>query len=240
MEQLKSLLSELKILNYIGHHVSIVNLLGACTVNLSKGELYVIVEYCHHGSLQTFLQKNRDKFVEEPNATMKSNGKVDCGRKIAMDIFDLIEIKNKINDSSPSGQPEVINPLSKPFNAILDSNHKQKGKTALLSQTVECQTVTIFFCLEAEQFKTRLANLLSNKNGSKNQPDRMEGNGEASNAIPLEIVNNSLLNNESSAPPYMNISTVDEAFCLKDLVYFAYQCSKGMEYLSSRKVSSTK
>ena len=62
MEQLKSLLSELKTLNYIGRHVNIVNLLGACTANLIQGQLFVIVEYCQYGNLQGFLLKNRHKF----------------------------------------------------------------------------------------------------------------------------------------------------------------------------------
>ncbi|OTF83587.1 protein tyrosine kinase-like protein, partial [Euroglyphus maynei] len=58
MEQLKALTSELKVLNFIGHHLNIVNLLGACTSRLIKGELYVLMEYCHYGNLQHFLQAN--------------------------------------------------------------------------------------------------------------------------------------------------------------------------------------
>lgn len=34
---LEALVSELKILTYIGSHLNIVNLLGACTKNISKG-----------------------------------------------------------------------------------------------------------------------------------------------------------------------------------------------------------
>lgn len=64
MEQLKALSIELKIMNYIGHHINIVNLLGACTSRLIKGELYVLMEYCCHGNLQHFLQTNRDIFID--------------------------------------------------------------------------------------------------------------------------------------------------------------------------------
>jgi len=38
IEQVKALISELKILIHIGQHLNIVNLLGACTKDISKGE----------------------------------------------------------------------------------------------------------------------------------------------------------------------------------------------------------
>ena len=37
------------------------NLLGACT---TSGSLYVIIEYCPHGNLKTFLQGKRDCFQD--------------------------------------------------------------------------------------------------------------------------------------------------------------------------------
>lgn len=36
--QVKALASELKIMIYLGHHVNVVNLLGACTRNIEKRE----------------------------------------------------------------------------------------------------------------------------------------------------------------------------------------------------------
>ncbi|XP_074649974.1 vascular endothelial growth factor receptor 1-like isoform X2 [Tubulanus polymorphus] len=62
--QMKSLVSELKILAHIGHHLNIVNLLGACTKDINKGELMVIVEFCLHGNLRNYLIKNRANFRE--------------------------------------------------------------------------------------------------------------------------------------------------------------------------------
>uniref|UniRef100_A0A4W6DRC4 receptor protein-tyrosine kinase n=1 Tax=Lates calcarifer TaxID=8187 RepID=A0A4W6DRC4_LATCA len=57
----KALMTELKILNYIGHHLNVVNLLGACTK--PGGPLMVIVEYCRYGNLSTFLKSKREVFV---------------------------------------------------------------------------------------------------------------------------------------------------------------------------------
>lgn len=77
MEQLKSLLSELKVLNYIGSHVNIVNLLGACTANLVKGELYVLMEYCCHGNLQQYLTRNRHRFARKSNVSTTAETSVE-------------------------------------------------------------------------------------------------------------------------------------------------------------------
>ncbi|CAN9506270.1 unnamed protein product [Ophioblennius macclurei] len=57
----KALMTELKILNYIGNHLNVVNLLGACTK--PGGPLMVIVEYCRYGNLSTFLKNKREVFA---------------------------------------------------------------------------------------------------------------------------------------------------------------------------------
>ncbi|KAG9473241.1 hypothetical protein GDO78_020410 [Eleutherodactylus coqui] len=57
----RALMSELKILSHIGHHLNVVNLLGACTK--SGGPLMVIVEYCRFGNLSAYLRSKRSDFV---------------------------------------------------------------------------------------------------------------------------------------------------------------------------------
>uniref|UniRef100_F6W9X1 receptor protein-tyrosine kinase n=1 Tax=Xenopus tropicalis TaxID=8364 RepID=F6W9X1_XENTR len=56
-----ALMSELKILSHIGHHLNVVNLLGACTK--PGGPLMVIVEYCKNGNLSAYLRSKRSEFV---------------------------------------------------------------------------------------------------------------------------------------------------------------------------------
>ena len=58
-------MAELKILIHLGRHLNIVNLLGAVTKNIVKGELLVIVEFCEFGNLRHFLMANRETFVNE-------------------------------------------------------------------------------------------------------------------------------------------------------------------------------
>ncbi|XP_065110676.1 KIT proto-oncogene, receptor tyrosine kinase b [Paramisgurnus dabryanus] len=55
----EALMSELKVLSYLGSHMNIVNLLGACTVG---GPTLVITEYCCYGDLLNFLRRKRDAF----------------------------------------------------------------------------------------------------------------------------------------------------------------------------------
>lgn len=57
----KALMSELKILIHIGHHLNVVNLLGACTK--SGGPLMMIVEYCKYGNLSNYLRSKRGDFI---------------------------------------------------------------------------------------------------------------------------------------------------------------------------------
>uniref|UniRef100_A0A8C4GSN7 receptor protein-tyrosine kinase n=1 Tax=Dicentrarchus labrax TaxID=13489 RepID=A0A8C4GSN7_DICLA len=65
----RALMSELKILIHIGHHLNVVNLLGACTK--AGGPLMVIVEYCKHGNLSSYLKSKRGEY--SPYKTTQNN-----------------------------------------------------------------------------------------------------------------------------------------------------------------------
>ncbi|XP_039218819.1 mast/stem cell growth factor receptor Kit [Crotalus tigris] len=63
----EALMSELKVLSYLGNHINIVNLLGACTVG---GPTLVITEYCCYGDLLNFLRRKRESFIfQRPEET---------------------------------------------------------------------------------------------------------------------------------------------------------------------------
>ena len=92
---LEALFNELKILIYVGSHMNVISLLGACTKLMSKGiyslsknisdrstystyiifstgicdliigELLVLVEYCRFGNLQSYLVNHRSYFVNQ-------------------------------------------------------------------------------------------------------------------------------------------------------------------------------
>lgn len=54
---IKSLMSEIKILSYVGEHTNILCILGAYTKKIERGIVYVALEYCPFGSLESFLRK---------------------------------------------------------------------------------------------------------------------------------------------------------------------------------------
>lgn len=64
-EDIKALISELKIMIHMGKHVNVVNLLGAVTRDIRQRSLFVIIEYCDLGNLYNFLKKNRNHFVNQ-------------------------------------------------------------------------------------------------------------------------------------------------------------------------------
>ncbi|XP_026765009.2 LOW QUALITY PROTEIN: vascular endothelial growth factor receptor 1 [Galleria mellonella] len=77
---IKALASELKIMVHLGKHINIVNLLGACTKNVGKRELIVIVEYCKFGNIHNYMQKHRDVFIDQLTDNPEKNlGKVNRG-----------------------------------------------------------------------------------------------------------------------------------------------------------------
>lgn len=59
---LHSLLTELKILTRVGQHDHIVNLIGACTGELTQRKLYIVVEFCAHGSIDNYILARKGFF----------------------------------------------------------------------------------------------------------------------------------------------------------------------------------
>ncbi|EFX73293.1 hypothetical protein DAPPUDRAFT_325477 [Daphnia pulex] len=86
-----ALISELKILNYLGSHLNVVNLLGACTKDIIKGELLVIIDYCRYGNLRCYLIKHRLKFVN----LLDNWGNMTCGNEL-QDIYKSASYRNQI------------------------------------------------------------------------------------------------------------------------------------------------
>ncbi|XP_042225356.1 vascular endothelial growth factor receptor 1-like isoform X2 [Homarus americanus] len=63
--QVRALALELKIMIHLGKHLNIVNLMGANTANVGKGELWILVEYCRFGNLLLFMHRHRKQFINQ-------------------------------------------------------------------------------------------------------------------------------------------------------------------------------
>ncbi|CAM5108796.1 unnamed protein product [Eretmochelys imbricata] len=98
----RALMSELKILIHIGHHLNVVNLLGACTK--PGGPLMVIVEYCKFGNLSTYLRSKRNEFVpyKTKNARFRQ-GKENYAGEISADLKRRLDSITSSQSSTSSG-----------------------------------------------------------------------------------------------------------------------------------------
>jgi hypothetical protein len=99
-----ALVRELKILIYLGEHLNVVNLLGACTktnvigenqTKLKKAQNYsfcsflieekflVIIDFCQFGNLKSHLTDHRDQFINQLNElnNMQPVNEVDISTK---------------------------------------------------------------------------------------------------------------------------------------------------------------
>uniref|UniRef100_A0A8C4DMW3 receptor protein-tyrosine kinase n=1 Tax=Dicentrarchus labrax TaxID=13489 RepID=A0A8C4DMW3_DICLA len=120
----KALMTELKILNHIGHHLNVVNLLGACTK--PGGPLMVIVEYCCYGNLSTFLKSKREVFVLDitKNCVLKGLGHE---KKIVMDKTRkrIKWVRQELNEHFPvfvHHKTAVLHPCALPLDPKSASN----------------------------------------------------------------------------------------------------------------------
>jgi serine/threonine protein kinase len=52
----------MKIMTNLDIHLNLVNLLGSCTAELASRKLWLLLEFCPHGDLKSFLISNRQQF----------------------------------------------------------------------------------------------------------------------------------------------------------------------------------
>ncbi|CAL1297129.1 unnamed protein product [Larinioides sclopetarius] len=193
-EQRKALIAELKILIHIGRHVNIVNLLGAVTKNLSKGELYVIVEYCCFGNLRHFLLKHKTSYIDQLD---RRTGQLD---------------------------PQISTLPGSPFSA--NTNETMMSYSNILGMAMDNPTYRQQSLNYADLAHDQVTNdsgtgmsVLTNPFGSS---DRYLRNSVPAPRERLDTWN-------EVAPSSLFITTCD-------LLCFAFQCARGMEYLASRKL----
>jgi FMS-like tyrosine kinase 1 len=177
INQRKALMAELKILIHLGRHLNIVNLLGAVTKNLIKGELLVIVEYCKFGNLRHYLLAYRDSFV---NQLHPQKGLIDPNIKTIQDMKQL-------PNNNSSNTPVYENVFA--ANGINNPNYTTTQITynSTSAHNTGCDSVS----------------------------------GTGSGGYRGESIRK---------------TAKDKVVTTCDLLCFAFQCARGMQYLSHRKV----
>ncbi|KAK8780670.1 hypothetical protein V5799_017989 [Amblyomma americanum] len=183
MPQRKALMAELKILIHLGRHLNIVNILGAVTKNVAKGELMVIVEYCKFGNLRHYLLRHRERFINQLNP---ETGRVDP---------DICYSPKSPTSASPGFRQQRHASTLKYADLAMSANPSSHGN----------------------EFSSPVSESGSTTHGF--QP-------ESGNHAPLM----------SGSSPRDHGDPRDAALTTCNLLCFAFQCARGMEYLASKKL----
>ncbi|KAF5277866.1 hypothetical protein FQA39_LY06018 [Lamprigera yunnana] len=198
---IKALASELKIMVHLGKHLNVVNLLGACTKNVAKRELLVIVEYCRFGNLHNYLLRHRNSFINQIDV---KSGKIDYNFE-----SDILERSFSVSSDKSTCQSPNVKYAALKFSHS-DSNTLPRdmvdyrsalnytGSTAVTESTIVSMT------------PTGGDDCLVNSSNSSQPEWRSNYRGDYKGTV-------------------KPIST-------KDLITWAFQVARGMEYLASRKV----
>ncbi|XP_076362758.1 vascular endothelial growth factor receptor 1-like isoform X2 [Tachypleus tridentatus] len=199
-EQRKALMAELKILIHLGHHLNIVNVLGAVTRNAAKGELMVIVEYCHYGNIRYYLLQHRENFISQLNP---KTGKIDPN---ICTLPGSARVVNK-NDTTYFQNPN-------PDQVMAVENPTYKERSLKYVELTHNQT-------------TRST---SNSTGT-----------EVKISVSTELTDVNSRGSTNNSGYFSRVSvkkkdTSDEPVSTCDLLCWAFQVARGMEYLESRKL----
>jgi FMS-like tyrosine kinase 1 len=205
-------MAELKILIHLGRHLNIVNLLGAVTKNLVKGELLVIVEYCKFGNLRHYLLAYRDSFVNQLNS---ETGLIDPNIKTIQDMKKLSKIHSITS-------PVYENVFA--ANGINNPNYTTSQITTMFKKE-SVRYADIMHQQSGSYSNGYIASTNSNGNcntGQETGCDSGSGSGTGSGGYRGESIRKSAKN---------------KVVTTCDLLCFAFQCARGMQYLAHRKVS---
>ena len=93
-------------MDQLERHLNLVNMIGACTAKFKSGKIWLILEYCSHGDMKTFLLRNRDVINqvlhyrsiphEDLNIRLFLNPKGDGGDQSVPSVRRLAPISQRI------------------------------------------------------------------------------------------------------------------------------------------------
>ncbi|XP_015244077.1 PREDICTED: mast/stem cell growth factor receptor kita-like isoform X1 [Cyprinodon variegatus] len=128
----EALMSELKVLSYLGNHVNIVNLLGACTVG---GPILVITEYCCYGDLLNFLRRKRESFLSSQDGDGYYRNVSKQSEPTSRDATGTGYIPMRPSEKERSSQSDYIEELSLDAEDLLSFSYQvAKGMEYITSK----------------------------------------------------------------------------------------------------------
>ncbi|KAH8409381.1 hypothetical protein KR222_002180, partial [Zaprionus bogoriensis] len=236
-EVVRALVSELKIMVHLGQHLNVVNLLGAVTKNIAKRELMVIVEYCRFGNVQNFLLRNRKCFINQINP---ANDRIDATimtQRIS-DNFDLhrgggLKYANVGFPNHPyiNHMNSVNNNYTHTHRRNSDNDPRsgtRAGRTTSGGGSYDRQMDT---CATEATVMTTVPEGKSTTKAYQKPPQI---------AVFPYPDDNLIMSNNSVQPDWRSNYKADNAEAMTvtttDLVSWAFQVARGMDYLSSKRV----
>ena len=220
VNQKKALMAELKILIHLGRHLNIVNLLAACTSGLAKGELLVIVEYCRFGNLREFLLNHRKSFVDQIDPmTGKIDNSIQTVSKSDYDNPSFVS-NSYTNGSSSSGGR--VNFRTTAFNNVVNASNPVYQANCVQYSKLSNQASTNSDC----SYQNQLAQMVISN-------ERYNATDDSDSAA-LTYSSDAIIPYKSSEKK--KASEPERTVTTCDLICYAFQVSRGMEYLAARKV----
>nr|XP_016943226.1 vascular endothelial growth factor receptor 1 isoform X4 [Drosophila suzukii] len=217
-EVVRALVSELKIMVHMGQHLNVVNLLGAVTKNIAKRELMVIVEYCRFGNIQNFLLRNRKCFINQINPDTDHIDPSIMTQRIS-DNFDLHR------DANGGGGLKYAN-IGFPIHSYVNEPHNNNTQPPNHRRNSD----------NDPRSGTR-AGRPGSGNATYSYDRQMDTCATVMTTVPED---DQIMSNNSVQPAWRSNYKTDsnEAMTVTtvDLISWAFQVARGMDYLSSKKV----
>uniref|UniRef100_A0A6P4EV92 Vascular endothelial growth factor receptor 1 n=1 Tax=Drosophila rhopaloa TaxID=1041015 RepID=A0A6P4EV92_DRORH len=216
-EVVRALVSELKIMVHLGQHLNVVNLLGAVTKNIVKRELMVIVEYCRFGNIQNFLLRNRKCFINQINPDTDHIDPNIMTQRIS-DNFDLHRDANGGGGLKYANVHSYMNQLHSPHN-----NNTQPPPHRRNSDN--------------DPRPGTRAGRPGSGSATYSYDRQMDTCATVMTTVPED---EQIMSNNSVQPAWRSNYKTDSTEAMTvttiDLVSWAFQVARGMDYLSSKKV----
>ncbi|TRY68840.1 hypothetical protein TCAL_03044 [Tigriopus californicus] len=242
----RTLMAELKILIHLGKHLNILNLLGACTKNLDKRELLLIVEYCRHGSILSYLHSHKDHFISQVDQDT-----LEIDFEIGKELIDTFE-----NDLAQTRDEEELSVAYHGRRTISEFSADGDNSAHIVWNNEFERHRHPSRPQSGVRYVKDPAHRGNNRNQitrtRSNQSDYHDGLDRQVNTDMTTLTNfsresgrqNSRNSHRSQNSQRRNTrqSSVFESgtnlqlLCTKDLLSWAYQIANGMNYLSERKV----
>ncbi|XP_043641502.1 vascular endothelial growth factor receptor 1 isoform X11 [Drosophila teissieri] len=216
-EVVRALVSELKIMVHLGQHLNVVNLLGAVTKNIAKRELMVIVEYCRFGNIQNFLLRNRKCFINQINPDTDHIDTSIMTQRMS-DNYDLHRETN-------GGGLKYAN-VGFPIHSYINEPHNNNTQPPPHRRNSD----------NDPRSGTR-AGRTGSGSATYSYDRQMDTCATVMTTVPED---DQIMSNNSVQPAwrsnYKTDSTEAMTVTTVDLISWAFQVARGMDYLSSKKV----